>query len=356
MARDHIRVGDVESAFSEADVVVKGELAFSPATSAPIEPRAYLADWDTKRQRLTLHGSFQMPHPTRWCVAQALKLRESQVRVIAPNVGGTFGLKMAGHPEEVLVAGLSQLIGRPVAFHETREECFLANGREQRHQFEIAARVDGTVLAFRDTMVADVGAAGPGTGWIMALVTAAAMPTVYNVSNCEINCTIVATNKTSWQGIRGYGREVANLVVERALDLLAAETDVDPVEIRRRNLLQSDQLPRRLPSGLVIDSGDYPAALDQLLTFFRYDEWRARQGREAAKGRRVGIGLAFELTPEGASFPGSLPSGYETSTVRVEPSGEVQVITSVTSPGNGNETGIAQLVAGLWVYRPTVSS
>lgn len=342
-ARDLIVAGDTDAAFAAAAVVVEGTLHLDASTSAPMETRAYVAEWNSRAERLTLTGTFQMPHPARWAVAQALRLRESQVRVVAPNIGGTFGLKMVGHPEEVLVGALARMLGRPVAFIEDRAECFLARCREQRHDWAIAAGPDGRILAFRDRMMADIGAVGAGGGWQMGLVAAAVFPTVYDVPNIRIDCTLATTNKAPWQGVRGYGKEVANFVMERAVDRLADALGMDKLAVRRRNLLPPDAFPHRLPSGMLLDSGDYPAALDQLEALCAAPVWKRRRTGDQA----VGIGVAFELTPEGASFPGAVPSGFETTTVRVDPSGEVVVLTSVTSPGGGNETGIAQLVGGV---------
>ena len=350
-ARDLIRAGDTDAAFSAAEIIVEGVLELDGSTSAPMETRSYLAEWERRGERLTLTGSFQMPHPTRWAVAQAMRLRESQVRVVAPNMGGTFGLKMVGHPEEVLVGVLARQLGRPVAFIEDRAECFLARGRDQRHSWAIAARRDGRITGFRNRMVADIGAVGAGGGWQMGLVTGAVFPTVYDIPNCSVECILATTNKAPWQGVRGYGKEVANLVMERAVDRLAVSLGMDAVALRRINLLQPDAFPHRLPSGMLLDSGNYPAALDELGTMCAVPSWP--RPRAAASGvKAVGIGFAFELTPEGASFPGAVPSGFETSTVRVDPSGEVVVLTSVTSPGGGNETGIAQLVGGVFGLPP----
>lgn len=345
-ARDLICSGDTAAAFATADIILEGDVTLDGSTSAPIETRAYIAAWDARSERLTFTGTFQMPHPARWAVAQALRLRESQVRVIAPAVGGTFGLKMVGHPEEVLVGALARLLGRPVAFVETRADCFLARGRDQRHSWALAARRDGRVLGFRNRMVADIGAVGAGGGWQMGLVTAAVFPTVYDVPNCTVECLLVTTNKSPWQGVRGYGKEIANLVMERAMDRLGVALGQDSAALRRLNLLGPDRFPHRLPSGMLLDSGDYPEALGRLEDLCAVPNWPKRR-RPAPGVKAVGIGLAFELTPEGASFPGAVPSGFETSTVRIDPSGEVVVLTSVTSPGGGNETGIAQLVGSV---------
>lgn len=352
VARDRIRLGDVDAAIKSADCVVRGRMAFGAATSAPMEPRCYSASWDRRTERLTLRGTMQQPHPTRWMLAQALRLSEAQIRVVASIMGGTFGLKMVGHPEEVLVSLLSRQLDRPVAFIESRQECFLANAREQAHEFEIAASADGKIVAFRNSLVADVGTIGGGGGWLMAVVTPTVFPTVYDVPNCAIDSMVVTTNKPPWQGVRGYGKETANLVMERAIELIAAKLGLDSLEVRRRNLLPKSAFPHRLPSGLNLDSGDYEGALDQLLGFFPHQEWRTEKLKADPQQRRIGIGYAFDLTPEGASFPGSMPSGFETSTVIIDPSGSVRVSTSVTSPGSGNETGIAQLVAEVFGLHP----
>lgn len=350
--RDSIEQGDVAAAVAAADHVVRGTMSFGAATTAPIETRCYIADWDAKAEKLAFHGTVQQPHPTRWLLAQALDLPETSIRVVAPQMGGTFGLKMVGHPEEVIVALLSRRLQRPVAFVESREECFLANAREQTHEFEIAARADGTITAFRNLVRADVGAIGAGGGWLMAFVTPTVFPTVYAIANCAIDSVVVTTNKPPWQGVRGYGKETANVVMERAIELISAELGLDPIEVRRRNLLNKDGFPHRLPSGLMLDSGDYEGALDQLGELFDRPRWLAAKAEAQNTGRHIGIGFAFELTPEGASFPGSMPSGFETSMVTVDPTGSIRVATSVTSPGSGNETGIAQLVADVFGVHP----
>ena len=350
--QDKIRQGDVDAAMKAADRVVKGTMSFGSATTAPMECRCYVADWNARSGRLTVEGTMQQPHPTRWLLSQALDLPETKIRVVAPSMGGTFGLKMVGHPEEVIVSVLSRRLERPVAFLESREECFLANAREQIHEFEIGARADGKIIAFRDFVRADVGAIGAGGGWLMAFVTPTVFPTVYDVPNVAVDSQVVTTNKPPWQGVRGYGKETANVVMERAVELISAELGMDSLEVRRRNFIPKSGFPHRLPSGLNLDSGDYEGALDQLGELFERKRWLARKAEAERSERKIGIGYAFELTPEGASFPGSMPSGFETSMVTIDPTGTLRIATSVTSPGSGNETGIAQLVADVFGIHP----
>jgi len=344
--RDRIRSGDADAAFERAAHIARGELTVGPSTSAPMETLCYVAQWDARGERYTLTGTFQNPHTSRWLIAAALRVKESQVRVIAPRIGGTFGLKMAGHPEEVLVALFSRITKRPVAWVEERRETLLAGARSQHHSYEIAADEQGRLIGWRDRIMVDVGIIGAGHSWAMALVTPAVFPTVYTIEHCDVECSLAITNRPPWQAIRGYGKEIGNLVLEHAIDRLARQTGMDPVELRRRNLVARDALPRLLPSGLNVDSGDYPGGLEQLLTMFDYEQWQERASAARTSERRIGIGIAFELTPEGGARPGNFPNGYETSTVRMMPSGDVQVLTGVTSPGSGSDTGIAQMVAG----------
>ena len=346
VAADHVRSGDAKAAIALSSHVVRGEMAFRPSTASPIETICYLGDWDGRTGRLTLTGTFQNPHASRWLVATALNMEETDIRVVAPPMGGTFGFKMSGHPEEALVGLLSRMLDRPVAYVETRAETLLGHSREQLHRFEIAADSAGRITAFHDEFVADVGIVGPGNGWTMPLITATVFPTVYDIPNVEVVATLAATNKAPWQPIRGYGKEIATLVMERAIDLLARQSGLDPTALRARNFVPSAALPRRLPSGLNVDSGDYPEALVRLKQLFGYDEWRARQAASSGD-RRIGVGVAIELTPEGGARPGAFPSGFETASIRMSPTGNVQVALGVTSPGSGNETGIAQLVGSV---------
>ncbi len=338
--------GDFEQAALDADHVIDGELRIQRTSAAPMEPRTYLAAWDERAQRLSWFGTTQNPHPMRWVLAVALRLSESQVHVVAPPLGGAFGLKMHGHPEELLVAILSRMTGRPVRWAESRAECLLAAGREQRHRYRAAFDADGRIRGIEDELVADHGAAAAGPGWGMAFVASLAVGTGYDVQCCRVTYRVVVTNRAPWSGVRGFGKESANLLMETIVERVAETTGLDPVEVRRRNLVTADRFPYRTATGLDLDSGDYHSLLDKVLSKVGYTDARERQAVQRAAGRHVGIGIAFELTPEGADIPGALVGGYDTTTVKIAPTGHVTVLTGVTSPGNGNETAIAQLVAG----------
>ena len=337
--------GDYAAAAAAADRVVADEFQIQRYSSQPMEPRGYVADWDPRARRLTYHGSAQNPHPFRWVLSRALRLEEEQVRIIAPSVGGGFGLKMHGHPEEPLVALASMLLGRPVKWIETREETLTIGAREHVHRFEIAFSDDGVISGFKDHFITNVGAISAVPGWGMSMVTALTFPSGYEVPNTEVDLTVVATNKGPWSPTRGYGKEAANLVTERAVDLVALELGMDRAEVRRRNLLRSSQMPYRMNSGLNIDSGDYPAGLEDALALLDYDGFERRRAAAAGDGRHLGFGIAFELTPEAADIPNSLASGFDSCTVRMSPSGRVSLLAGVTTPGGGNDTALAQIVA-----------
>jgi carbon-monoxide dehydrogenase large subunit len=334
-----------EEAAVAAGRTLSGELRIQRGTSAPIETRCYVAEWDERELLLTFRGTTQNPHPLRWTLATALRLPETQVRVIASRTGGSFGLKMYGHPEEVLVCVLARLVGRPVRWLESRAECMLAGAREQIHRFEVAFDDEGRIHAIRDRALSDYGAPGPGHGWGMAFVNAMTIPTGYAVERCRVSYSVVATNKGPWVGVRPFGKDNATVVTERIVELVAEATGLDPAEVRRRNFVPADAFPYQTVSGHLLDSGDFEGLLDKALARAGYEELRAEQAALRSEGRLLGVGLGFELTPEGADIPGALVGGMDTSTVKMAPSGAVTVLTGVTSPGSGNDTAIAQIVA-----------
>lgn len=349
--------GDFEAAAAAAAGVVCGELRLQRSTSAPMETRAYLARWDERARRLTWHGTTQNPHPMRWVLATALGLAERQVHVIAPKAGGAFGAKMHGHPEEVLVAVLARRLRRPVKWVESREESLLAAGKEQVQRFRAAHDADGRVRALHVDMTADHGAAAAGPGWGMAFVAALTFPTGYDVAVCRVEYRVVVTNKSPWWGARPFGKEAPALVMERVMDLVAQATGLDPLEVRRRNWVSAARFPHTSPTGIVLDSGDYHGLVARMLERVDYLGLRAEQARLRDEGRLTGIGVGFEMLPEGADIPGALVGGFDTATVRMDPSGEVTVLTGVTNPGSGSDTAIAQIVAdrlGVRVERVTV--
>jgi aerobic carbon-monoxide dehydrogenase large subunit len=345
VVRRRLEHGEPERLLREAPRRLEGAIAIQRSATTPIEGRGYLATWDQLGERLTLIGTTQQPHPERLLLARALGIDEERIRVIAPNLGGAFGAKMRGQPEALLVAVLSRLAGAPVRWLESREEAFLLGAREQSQHFEVGFDDEGTLLALRVEMLTDVGALGAAPGWGMSFVSALTFPTGYRLQHLLVELTAVATNKPPWLAARGFGKEATNLVMERALDLVARDLGLDPAEVRRRNLLRKIELPYRTATGLNLDSGDYPGGLDAALDALDYEAARRERDDLRAGGGAAGIGIAFELTPESADIPGTTTSGFDTSTVRVGPSGSITVLTGVTTPGGGSDTAIVQVVA-----------
>lgn len=340
--RTRTDTGGVEEAFAAADHCLTRTFAIPRATTAPLEPRGYLASWDAVAGRLTLHASCQNPHQLRWMIATTLGLAESAVRVVVPHVGGAFGLKMHGHPEEPLVCLCSRLLGRPVKWIESRRECFLIGGREQVHDVEVAFDGDGVLRALRDRIVVPVGAVSSTPGWAMGKLSANTLPSGYRLRTMDVQLEVVTTTTPPWNASRGYGKEAAILVMERLLDLVARRVGIDPIEARRRNVLRSDELPHRTPSGFIIDSGDYPRLLDQLEARRRPPATgTAAQSDEVLRA----TGIAFEVTPEAGGIRGTFVGDYETATVRMDATARVQVLSGLTNPGGGNPLGLARIVA-----------
>ena len=339
------RNGDPDGAFARAAHVVKTTVDIHRFSTQPIETRCYNAVWEHDSESVTLYGTVQNPHPLRHVLSETLGMPENKIRVHAPVIGGAFGMKMHGHPEESLICLLAKLTGQPVKWTETREECLLIGAREQKHHMELAFDKDGILIGLRDTYYANVGAPSACPGWGMAFLTGLTMPGPYAVRDIDIKMNIVVTNKPAWNAARGYGKEATAVALELALDNAARELGWDPAELRIRNFIPSTAFPYPSPTGLIYDSGDYGGAVKKALEAIDYEGWKAKQAEGPRDGKHIGIGLAFELTPEGGALPGTMVSGYDSSSVRVAPDGTVRVLTGVTTPGTGNPTGIAQIVA-----------
>jgi aerobic carbon-monoxide dehydrogenase large subunit len=349
MIQKEFTQGDAAGALRAAGPrVVRGVVKAQRYVAAPIEPRAYAADWDPYANLLTVWSSTQNPHPLRVFLAETLGMPETSIRVIQPHVGGGFGQKVPTFAEEVTIAYLSRKLGRPIKWIEERTEHFLAGGhaREERITFQAAYQPDGRVTALDVRIVADVGVPATFCGWAMSYVTAYCVPAAYKIPDCRVEVFTVVTNKCPWNGYRAFGKEAASFLMDRVMDRVADATGVDRVEVRLANFIQPDEFPFSQVSGAMLDSGDYPRAMRRVRELIDADGFAREQQEALRHGRRIGLGFGFELTPEGCSLPNStLLSGYDGATVRVAPSGQVTVLTGVTSPGSGNETGIAQIVA-----------
>ena len=341
------RKGDYARAKQRAHTVIKRRFRYDRGASAAIENRAVAAQWDPRAEELTVWDTTQAPIPIRNGLAQLLGLLESQVRVVAPFVGGGFGPKiMMYYPEEVLVPWAAMKLGRPVKWTEDRQENFFATTQErgQIHDAEITLDQSGKILGVRDVFLHDTGAYDP-YGLTVPINSQCTLLGPYEIPNYESEFTAVFTNKTIVTPVRGAGRQHGVFVIERLLDFAAKELGIDRAEIRRRNLLRRDQFPFNNEilfqdsAPLTYDSGDYEPALDQALELIDYHRFvREEQPRLRAAGRHVGIGIVCYVEGTGIG-------PYEGARVTVEPGGRVRLATGVGTQGQGHFTAFAQIVA-----------
>jgi len=346
------RKGDVDGAFARAAIVVDETFGHDRCAPSPLEPRGMIADWDG--ETLTVWSPSQCPSIMRTALAVALDLAEARVRIVTPDVGGGFGLKMQVFPEDVAVAALARRLGRPVKWVEERRENLAAasQAREQRTTVEVAAAADGTLLALRARVVSDAGAyhAYPTTGALEPLGTASILPGPYRTPAYEYEALALATHKPPLGAYRGVGMTMGAFVIERLLDLVAARAALDPAEVRRRNFIPREAYPFTSATGLTYDSGDFPKALEQVLAAVEYEKLRREQQTARGAGRVVGIGIACytEYTGMGSAVfrqrgMTDVP-GIEAATLTMDPDATVRCAVSFPTQGQGHATTIAQIV------------
>jgi carbon-monoxide dehydrogenase large subunit len=318
-----------------------------------MEGRGICASWDADTGALTVWASSQAPHQFRTVLAGILGLDEERIRIIVPDVGGGFGVKLHYYPEDVLACVAAMRLGRPVRFIEERREHFVAtvHAREQTVRARAAFDAGGTLLALDVHVRGDVGAHLHTKGGGPIFLGGAVLPGQYAVSHFRARLEGVVTNKVPFGAYRAFGMQQAAFVVERLMDVAADRLGLDPAEIRRRNYPPRDLFPFRNAAGMVYDSGDYRRTLDRALDVADYDGLRAMQARERARGRLIGVGLAgyVEVTGMGPSrlmaAMGNRQGGYETAVVRLDPSGGATVFTGIIEIGQGIRSALAQVAA-----------
>ncbi len=343
--------GDYAAARAAADVILERRFTYDHGAAAAIENRGVVADWDRRAERLTVWDTTQAPIPIRNGLAGLLGLSESQVRVVAPFIGGGFGPKiMMFYPEEMVVPWLAMRLGKPVKWIEDREENFFAttHERSQIHQAEIALDREGRILGVRDDFLHDTGAYNP-YGLTVPINSQCTLLGPYRVPAYDSRFRAVFTNATIVTPYRGAGRQHGVFVMERLLDLAARELNLDPVEIRRRNVLEPDEFPHHHEiiyqdfSELVYDSGNHRPAIEKACAMIDWERERdgaGIQGEEPAGtvDKRRGVGLVCYVEGTGIG-------PYEGARVTVESSGSVSVSTGIGTQGQGHFTAFAQVVA-----------
>ena len=339
-------IGDVEPTFASADLVVDEVITSHRYGAMPLETRMVHAHYNPHEKMLVVRASTQIPHPMRMFLNQVFGIPESCIQVLAGDVGGGFGAKLSVDTEHVVVLA-SIVLGRPIKWFESRGEWLMAGpaARDFRTRVRAAFKRDGTLLALETDVLADMGCDGTerACGLGMPINSGIYAPGPYLIDTYRTRVRCVVTNKAPYNAYRGYGKDLANLYIERILDQAATRLNIDPLEIRRRNLLR--QYPHQLCTGPIIENGSLREAMELLVKNMNLPALRAEQAAARRAGRYVGIGFASYIEPAGAAFPGSYLQNAESATVRIAADGSVHVMTGIQSIGQGIETAYAQVTA-----------
>src|SRR5882757_8452077 len=346
--------GDPDKGFAEADAVVETTFVFGRHTGVTNEPRAIVADWNPGEARLTVYQGTQAPHMMQNLFAKHLGLEEHQVRVLTKDVGGSFGIKVHTYADEMAAVALSKLLKRPVKFVADRLESFVTDihARDHRVHAKIGVKRDGTITAFEIDDLTGIGpySVYPRTSGIAANQVVNLTGGPYTCPNYRARARVVFQNKNVMCQYRAVGHPIATSVTENLVEMAAARIGMDPVEIRRRNLIPDDGYPCTGPSGIKFEKLSHHAALDKIVKMMGYEALRAEQAELRRRGIFRGLGFAsfIEVTNPSAAFygvGGARISAQDGATVRLDAQGAVIVQSGVTEQGQGAEAVIAQCVA-----------
>src|SRR4051812_4029906 len=347
---------DVEEAISAArtdGVVIEREYRQQRLIPAFMEPRSVVVD--PTGEQYTMWSATQIPHIVRFALAATTGVPESKIRVIAPDVGGGFGGKLQVTPEEWIAWAVGRRLGKPVKYTETRSESLVSahHGRDQWQKLTLAAEKDGSVTGLKVELLADLGSHVAIVGGGVPVLGAFMFNSIYKFPAYHFACQTVLTNKTWTDAYRGAGRPEATYAIERLMDELAVELGVDPLEVREKNWIKHEEFPFTTVAGLEYDSGNYEEATAKAKANFGYDELRAEQKRRRDENDPVQLGIGVSTFTE---MCGLAPSrvlgqlnygagGWEHASVRMLPTGTVEVVTGASAHGQGHETAFSQIVA-----------
>lgn len=353
LVEGRIKTAGLDKAFAEAAEIVALELRSHRQSAAPMEARAGLAEYDAASGRVTLTASVQMPHMLRTGIADTLGMPESDLRVIAPDVGGGFGQKMSLFPEYIVLVWLARKLKRSVAWIEDRRENFTASahGRDQAFSLRGAFSKDGRLLALEADLRSNVGAFScyPVTCGVEPLMALAELPGPYDLAEYGVRSRGVTTNTCMMAPYRGVSRPMLTFSMERLMEVAARRLGIDPVEIRRRNLISA--FPHHSPTGLVYDEGSYLQAMQAAVNAIDLPAFRARQAALRLSGRHLGVGLSVFSERTGYGTPAyaargmEIVPGYEIVDCSMDPSGDVVLRIGSSPHGQGLKTSLAQLVS-----------
>jgi carbon-monoxide dehydrogenase large subunit len=352
-AEDRIGSGCPDEVFDSADVVIAERLRINRQTALPLEPRGAVADYDPRTGDMTVWASTQSPHHVKSAIAEIAGWPEHKVRLISPNVGGGFGTKEYPLTEELLACVLARVLARPVKWVIDMHEHLVStpHAREQVWDVELAADADGRIKGVRGRILYNAGAHFSSTGLGPALQAARIFPGPYDFDHLDMHVVGVVTNKVPAGAYRGYGIPQAAFVMERLVDELARRLSLDPVDVKRRNLIPAKAQPYASASGLRYDSGDYSETFELAVEAIGYTGFAAERERARAEGRLLGVGigtfvLVGGLAPSAVMGRGGSAIGaHSTSLVRMDQSGKATVLSGTCSQGQGTYTAMAQLCA-----------
>jgi aerobic carbon-monoxide dehydrogenase large subunit len=349
------QTGDVGAALADSDCIITKRFTTGRVSSQAMETRAVIARFEpnSSTARLTVWTNTQSPHLTRSLLSPQVGLPLHDIRVIAPDIGGGFGVKNRYYPENTLIPLLAMRLGQTVKWVESRRESFVCSyhGREQIHEATLGLDANGRIRAIRDHILYDQGAYTT-IGIVVPHISTVSVPGPYRVPNYQVECTCVYTNKAPSVPYRGAGRPQACFVMERMLDAAAAKLGIDPIEIRRRNLLQPEEFPYKTGlkdvenTQLIYDSGNYHKCLEEVLDLIGHDSFDQEKRDAAAAGRKLGIGVSCFNTKTGRG-------PYESALVRVDPGGRIVLSTGLSSQGQSHETTLAQVCADSLQVEPS---
>jgi 2-furoyl-CoA dehydrogenase large subunit len=358
---DKFEFGDVDIAFSKADVIIKERFRIHRYASTPIENYVVNAFYDRTKDELVVYATDQQPGRTIRAIERTLGIPPNKVRLIVPRIGGGYGYKLAVWQYVSLISLLSMLTGKPVKWVQTRMESLYGPHRPDGYMdAELALKADGTVLGMR---LKDFQADGnwPFVAGLYSLIKFANMVGCYKIKNYSFEYHCVATNKPPVVQDRGVGKPFMIFVLERLMNLAAKKLNMDPIQIRFKNFIPPEEMPYTTPSGEVYESGNYPATLRKALEAIKYEEWKRKQKELREKGRYIGIGISCGIEPGTSNLgyyylsrPG-LPTfmgAGEVATVEMDMSGRLKVRTSSCEIGTGHMTAMAQVIADIFNVTP----
>jgi len=352
----NLDTGAVDQAFADSDEVIEADFIFGRHTGVTLEPRSVVADWNVAEARLTIYQGTQAPHMVQNIAALHLGLRDSQVRVVCNDVGGSFGIKVHIYADEMATYALSKLLRRPIKYVADRVESFNTDihARDHRCWGRIGVKRDGTILAFEIDDLTGIGPYSmyPRTSAIEANQVVNLVGGPYVTKNYRARSRVVFQNKNVMCQYRGVGHPIACSVTEGLVDLAALKIGLDPVEIRRRNLVADDAYPCASPSGLKFEQLSHHAAMNKLMSMMDYDGLRVEQAALRQKNIHRGIGIAsfIEITNPSAAFygvGGARISSQDGVAVRMDAQGSLICHTSITEQGQGSESLTAQIVGSV---------